>query len=180
MFSLKDRNGTEYWPESLGNSSCNHIYPQWMKDVEYIRDMDVLPVTGFSYGPMKFEAQEAKVKLGPLTCHPDEDYISKKSEIEDIKKIKGYGCFIQACLNQGSCIEIENNFKCLCPPGFTGYTLSEQFILLPINPKHDIRLLRDLPKFFCCEPIFVQNPGFNTLPGMSLFFSFLFLFSNST
>ena len=39
MLSLMDRNGTEYWPESLGNSSCNHIYPQWMKDVEYIRDM---------------------------------------------------------------------------------------------------------------------------------------------
>jgi len=119
MFSLKDRNGTEYWPESLGNSSCNHIYPQWMKDVEYIRDMNVLPVTGFSYGPMKFEAQEAKVKLGPLTCHPDENSIFKNSELEEIKKVVN-GCLIKTCLNKGSCMGIENDFKCSCPPGFTG------------------------------------------------------------
>ena len=55
MLSLMDRNGTEYWPESLGNlkpKSCDHIYPQWMKSVEYIKDMDVLPITGFSYGPI--------------------------------------------------------------------------------------------------------------------------------
>lgn len=68
---------------------------------------------------------------------------------------------------------IENDFKCLCPPGFTGYTLSEWFIHSPINPKYDIRLLRDLPEFFCCEPVFVQNPKFKTLPGRSIVTLFL-------
>jgi len=132
MLSLKDRNGTEYWPESLGNlkpKTCNHIYPQWMKDVEYIKDMDVLPITGFSYGPitmvdlslcaMQSEVQEAKVKLGPLTCHQDANSISKNSELENIKKVIN-GCLIKTCLNQGSCMGIENDFKCSCPPGFTG------------------------------------------------------------
>merc|ERR1712008_166250 len=132
MISLKDRNGTEYWPESLGNlkpKTCNHIYPQWMKDVEYIKDMDVLPITGFSYGPMTMvdlslcamqsEVQEAKVKLGPLTCHQDANSISKNSELENIKKVIN-GCLIKTCLNQGSCMGIENDFKCSCPPGFTG------------------------------------------------------------
>ena len=54
---------------------------------------------------------------------------------------------------------IENDFKCACPPGFTGSTLSEWFIPPPNNPKYDIRLLRDLPKFSCCEPVFVQKCG---------------------
>ena len=87
-----------------------------MKDVEYIKNMDLLPITGFSYGPMQFEAQEAIVKLGPLTCHQDANSISKNSELEEIKKIIN-GCLIKTCLNEGRCMGIENDFKCSCPPG---------------------------------------------------------------
>ena len=35
---------------------------------------------------MRSEVQEAKVKLGPLTCHQDANSISKNSELENIKK----------------------------------------------------------------------------------------------
>ena len=41
-----------------------------MSDTVFIRDKEILPITSFSYGPMEFEAQQARVKLGPLTCHP--------------------------------------------------------------------------------------------------------------
>ena len=66
---------------------------------------------------MRSEVQEAKVKLGPLTCHQNANSISKNSEMsEDIKKIIN-GCLIKTCLNEGSCMGTENDFKCSCPPG---------------------------------------------------------------
>ena len=65
---------------------------------------------------MRSEVQEAKVKLGPLICHQDANSISKNSELENIKKVIN-GCLIKTCLNQGSCMGIENDFKCSCPPG---------------------------------------------------------------
>ena len=65
---------------------------------------------------MRSEVQEAKVKLGPLTCHQDANSISKNSEIGNIKKVIN-GCLIKTCLNQGSCLGIENDFECSCPPG---------------------------------------------------------------
>ena len=72
MFSWTGRNGSEHWLTSLGNNSCNHGLPTLMEDSGFIRDKQSLPVTSFSYGPMPYESQNAKVRLGPLTCrNPD-------------------------------------------------------------------------------------------------------------
>ena len=29
-----------------------------------------MPVTGFKYGPMEFSEQEARIKIGALSCEP--------------------------------------------------------------------------------------------------------------
>ena len=42
----------------------------WMKDVGFIREKENLPITAVYYGPMLLEGEQARIKVGPLTCLP--------------------------------------------------------------------------------------------------------------
>ena len=93
---------------------------------------------------MQSEVQEAKVKLGPLTCHQDANSISKNSELENIKKVIN-GCLIKTCLNEGRCMGVENDFNCSCPPGTvyiyqnsikSGWLKRSQFSILFLSVKN--------------------------------------------
>ena len=88
MFSWKGRDGSVQWISNLGNNSCNNGFPTMMVDNGVISNKNLLPVTSLSYGPMPYESQSAKVKLGPLTCHPppeNERYVIR-DHIESIEK----------------------------------------------------------------------------------------------
>ena len=101
MFSWKSHNGSQQWLTSLGNDSCNHMLPISRVDSGLIKEKNLLPITSLSYGPMPYELQSAKVKLGPLTCYPQE-------------------CNPSPCKNLGTCINDPTGFKCKCLPSWTG------------------------------------------------------------
>jgi len=69
---------------------------------------------------LKESVDQCKIKPQYLTeeleNQKDEINLNLKSELERIFN----GCIFNTCLNQGSCMGIENDFKCACPPGFTG------------------------------------------------------------
>ena len=48
--------------------NCDANLPTWQADEGIITDKDILPITEFAYGPLKYELQEAKVTIGSLKC----------------------------------------------------------------------------------------------------------------
>ena len=59
-----------------------------MVDNGFIKNKNLLPIISISFGPMPYESQSAKVKLGPLTCHPlpENERYAIKDQIISIKK----------------------------------------------------------------------------------------------
>lgn len=48
--------------------NCDAKEPNWLADEGVITDKNILPITEFAYGPMEYEMQKAKVKIGHLKC----------------------------------------------------------------------------------------------------------------
>ena len=48
--------------------NCDANLPTWQADEGIITEKDILPITEFAYGPLKYELQEAKVTIGSLKC----------------------------------------------------------------------------------------------------------------
>ena len=48
--------------------NCDAKVPEWQVDEGTITDKDLLPITEFSYGPMKYDLEQAKVSIGSLKC----------------------------------------------------------------------------------------------------------------
>jgi len=56
--------------EALHNTcNCdNTAVPQWMEDTGKLTNMSALPVMAFKYGPLTYETQQAKFRVGRLRC----------------------------------------------------------------------------------------------------------------
>ena len=67
LFSWTDGQGIQH---TLPGSNCNQNDPIWKKDTIEITNMASLPVKKVSYGPLVYEAEEAKVVISALTCEP--------------------------------------------------------------------------------------------------------------
>ena len=48
--------------------NCDAKLPVWQADEGTITDKDLLPITEFAYGPMKYDLEQAKVTIGSLKC----------------------------------------------------------------------------------------------------------------
>ena len=48
--------------------NCDAKLPDWQVDEGTITDKDLLPMTGFTYGPMKYDLEQAKISIGSLKC----------------------------------------------------------------------------------------------------------------
>ena len=48
--------------------NCDSKTPTWLKDSGLITEKELLPITAFKYGPMKYDIEEAKVQVGKLKC----------------------------------------------------------------------------------------------------------------
>ena len=59
-------NGTCVEPQLSCN--CNAKLPEWQFDEGVITDKNLLPITQFSYGPLEYDLEEAKVSIGSLKC----------------------------------------------------------------------------------------------------------------
>ena len=59
-------NGTCVEPQLPCN--CNAKLPEWQFDEGIITDKNLLPITQFSYGPLEYDLEEAKVSIGSLKC----------------------------------------------------------------------------------------------------------------
>ena len=64
--------------QSFGNEdhvcNCNARSPEWSSDVGTITAKELLPITGFEYGPHDLtEGREPKVEIGPLRCKGKND-----------------------------------------------------------------------------------------------------------
>ena len=70
MFFWRDRNYNYHPLGTLGQDNCNRKAPTWKFDTGDIDNKSLLPITGFKYGPLLYEAEKAKFTIGPLTCHP--------------------------------------------------------------------------------------------------------------
>ena len=57
-----------------------------MKDSGRITDLQKLPISSISYGPMPIEGQSANVTIGPLTCQPEENNYDAKEHLQTIEE----------------------------------------------------------------------------------------------
>ena len=48
--------------------NCDAKVPDWQVDEGVITDKDLLPITEFAYGPLKYDLEEAKISIGSLKC----------------------------------------------------------------------------------------------------------------
>lgn len=48
--------------------NCDAKEPNWVADEGVITDKTILPITEFAYGPMEYDMQKAKIKIGHLKC----------------------------------------------------------------------------------------------------------------
>ena len=48
--------------------NCDAKLPVWQADEGIITDKELLPITEFAYGPMKYDLEQAKVSIGSLKC----------------------------------------------------------------------------------------------------------------
>ena len=73
----RDKSGNWHSVQQLGENQCDLNYHAWLSDSEILSNKSLLPITGVKYGPMPFEAQKLKIKVGSLRCEPpivDESY----------------------------------------------------------------------------------------------------------
>ena len=67
LFTWTDAQGIQH---TLPGSNCNQNDPIWKKDSIEITDLASLPVKKINYGPLVYEAEEAKVVVSAITCKP--------------------------------------------------------------------------------------------------------------
>jgi hypothetical protein len=48
--------------------NCDAKTPEWAMDSGAITAKAILPITGFSYGPLKFDVEQANFTIGRLRC----------------------------------------------------------------------------------------------------------------
>ena len=48
--------------------NCDAKLPDWQVDEGTITDKNFLPMTGFTYGPMKYDLEQARISIGSLKC----------------------------------------------------------------------------------------------------------------
>jgi len=95
-----DRHGNTHPMANLGASQCNLKAPTIFVDEGEIADKSLLPIKGFSYGPLRFEAESAKITIGKLKCEPSTDpmktmvakqQIAINSLIDRVNKLENNG-----------------------------------------------------------------------------------------
>ena len=84
--SWSDRSGMSHIVENLGQNLCNSKDPIWQVDSGKFEDKNLLPITSITYGGIKFENQNAKIKLGALTCHPPEHLYDIKEHLKTLEQ----------------------------------------------------------------------------------------------
>ena len=67
LFTWTDAQGIQH---TLPGSNCNQNDPVWKKDSIEITDLASLPVKKINYGPLVYEAEEAKAVVSAITCKP--------------------------------------------------------------------------------------------------------------
>ena len=68
-----------YSSENVCN--CNAMMAEWTQDTGFITNSSLLPITSFSYGPLKTEGEQAKIHVGNLKCYGS-------SKVQQVKKSK--------------------------------------------------------------------------------------------
>ena len=48
--------------------NCDSKAPTWLNDTGLITNKDLLPITSFNYGPLKYDIEEGNVQIGKLKC----------------------------------------------------------------------------------------------------------------
>ncbi len=48
--------------------NCDAKQPEWFDDNGVITAKEILPITGFAYGPLDFDAEQANFTIGRLKC----------------------------------------------------------------------------------------------------------------
>ena len=48
--------------------NCDSKTPTWLNDTGLITNKNLLPITSFNYGPLKYDIEEANVQIGKLKC----------------------------------------------------------------------------------------------------------------
>ena len=81
MLQWTDRHGTTHPVDKLGKNQCNLKAPKIFTDKGEILDKNLLPIHGFSYGPLRFKAESAKVTIGSLKCDPKPRNIRNESTV---------------------------------------------------------------------------------------------------
>ncbi|XP_029638725.1 cadherin EGF LAG seven-pass G-type receptor 1 isoform X1 [Octopus sinensis] len=59
-------------------------------------------------------------------------------------------CEISPCLNEGNCLDLGNNFNCLCRPGFSGAKCESDIYECESNPCQNNGVCRDFINGFMC------------------------------
>ena len=77
----KSKSWEPFWSYQL-YSSANLAFEK----LSEIKPPLKLPISAISYGKMIFEAQAAKVLLGPLVCQPKEDLYNSEEHLNNIEK----------------------------------------------------------------------------------------------
>lgn len=68
--------------------NCDAKEPNSQSDQGVITDKNLLPITGFAYGPLEYEMQEATVKIGHLKCSGIWNYFHSFHSLK-LKRVKG-------------------------------------------------------------------------------------------
>ncbi len=53
---------------SPNDCNCDANQPDWVQDSGEITAKDFLPITGFAYGPLEFDIEQANFTIGRLRC----------------------------------------------------------------------------------------------------------------
>ena len=70
LFLWSDRSNNNHPLTNLQSNNCDFKNPEKFSDVATITQIDLLPITSVSYGPITYEFQAANASIGPLTCYP--------------------------------------------------------------------------------------------------------------
>ena len=70
LFLWSDRNNNKHPLTNLQSNNCDFKNPEKFSDVATITQMDLLPITSVSYGPITYEFQAANATISPLICYP--------------------------------------------------------------------------------------------------------------
>ena len=67
FFYWIDQSGSNHSFREIGNSTiCDEKEPTLLQETAEVSSKEMLPLTGFSYGPISYENQELSVKIGEL------------------------------------------------------------------------------------------------------------------